>query len=638
MTVEMPLGDASGGPLAELSAEASDEGTAIPEVRQGRLPWKLITGVTVLLILATAAIYWQTHGFRYVTFDDGDYVYDNPHVNRGLSVSSIIWAFTALYINWHPLTWLSLMFDVELFGLNAGAQHLVNAAIHCATSVLLFVTFAKMTRRTMRSAFVAAIFAVHPLHVESVAWVSERKDVLCAFFEVMTILLYVRYTERQTWLRYAAVATAFACSLLSKPMAVTFPLILLLLDYWPLQRAGWPVSRQSVFPFLTEKAPLFVMSLMTCVLTVLAQKAAGAMIPLTRVPMSGRFANAIVAAAKYLGMTFWPSKLAVFYPIEQPNWTSVALSATVLLTITGLAFGMLRNRRYLIWGWLWYLIMLVPVIGIVQVGMQSMADRYMYLPMVGISVAVVWVIGDFAAFRLIAQALTALIGTVLVVTLVIFAHKQVSWWFDSETLYNHALAVTRNNYLAENNLGTLYVREGRHEEAMTHYRNAISMTPWSEYARANLAAELMDHGRLDEAFVQLTESLRLNPDQPLAEANLGAIYKARGDLVRARKHLEHSIQRNPSFAFAHSDLCGVLVADHEIAQALAQCREAIRLNPRVTPAWYYSAQALKASGDKVGARDALSTLLRIDPNYPGAQEELRHLRREAEMNNPAPVQ
>ncbi len=341
--------------------------------------------ITVCLLLtgAVVAIYGQTLGHGYVAYDDDQYVYENQWVKSGLTFSNAVWAFTTFfYANWHPLTWISYMLDSSWFGSNAGAPHLENAAIHLASGLLLFLALSRATRQFWRSAVVAAIFLIHPLHVESVAWISERKDVLSTVFEMLTVLLYFRYTTKPNPGRYLAVVAAFACSLLSKPMAVTLPFVLLLLDYWPLGRLNWPPAPSIAGRLLLEKAPLLAMTAVAAILTTVAQSSYGAVMSVKSFPIPDRFANAVIAYVLYMGKFFWPAGLAVLYPARPPNSTDALLCLLLLAAITAAAWFWRKRKPYLAVGWLWYLGMLVPVIGLVQVGVQTMADRYTYVPSV----------------------------------------------------------------------------------------------------------------------------------------------------------------------------------------------------------------------------------------------------------------
>ena len=430
----------------------------------------LTATVCIVLSLATLAVYSRTFHYPFVNFDDALYVYLNPVVRAGLTLSGTAWAFTSLYMNWHPLTWLSHMLDVQLFGLNAGPEHEMNVALHIASVVLLFLALSRLTAKPFRSAIVAGIFALHPLHVESVAWISERKDVLSTFFEMLTLLLYVRYAEKPTAARYIPVTLAFACSVMAKPMAVTFPFVLLLLDYWPLQRTA------RIKALLWEKAPLLAMSAAASALTIVAQSSTGEVISLSEWPFPARLANAVFVCIKYIEKAIWPSDLAVLYPLEKPSPASVALALFAMTVITLVAIPWRGKRPYFLVGWLWYLGMLVPVVGLIQVGQQAMADRYTYLPLVGLSIALVWTIADLVASRFPLQIAAGASAIVALAFLAVAAARQTDYWQSNETLYEHTLAITHNNFVIENNLGTALGNEGRTFEAVTRSKTPSPST------------------------------------------------------------------------------------------------------------------------------------------------------------------
>jgi tetratricopeptide (TPR) repeat protein len=590
-----------------------------PFADRRRLTIVFLASVSLLLGFATLAIYFQTYRHDFVSYDDGDYVYGNVWVSRGLRLRGVIWAITALYINWHPLTWLSHMLDVELFGLTPGPEHLVNVAFHMASTILLLVALSRMTGKPGRSALVSAVFAVHPLHVESVAWIAERKDVLSTFFEVLTLLFYAGYARNRTMARYVAVVVAFACALMSKPMAVTFPFVLLLLDYWPL-------GRTKVWPVIREKIPLFAMSFAAGVLTMIAQRRSGAVISLGRVPFGGRLANAAIASVWYARKAIWPAKLACFYPLQPARLRDVVLSLMALAIITSAARRWQTRRPYFLVGWLWYLGMLVPVIGIVQVGLQSVADRYSYMPLTGLSIAFIWLIADALSGRFVLQGLGVFLATVGLAVLAVAAWRQTSWWKDGETLYRHATAVTQKNYLMESNLGAVLSIEGRHAEAIEQYRRAIADRPDFEPPYANLGGELLDAGRVDEASVALKEALRINPEMELAQSNLGSVYKRRGDYAKARELLVKALGHKPDDAFAQSDLCFVMAKTESDDEAIAHCREAIRLRPRLGEAYVNLARILADQGNKAAAAGEYERLLAVLPSYPGARAALDDLK------------
>ena len=427
--------------------------------------------IVIVLVAMTAAVYWQTGDHPFFLVDDGEYVQENPVVLEGLTLRGVDWAFTSFHAaNWHPLAWISHMADVEVFGPDPGRHHLVNVLIHGLNALLLFLVLHGMTGAPWRSALVAALFAVHPLHVESVAWVAERKDLLCAFFGFLTIGAYTRYVRKPAVGRYAALLLSYVLCLLSKPMLVTLPVLLLLLDYWPLGRlfptdcprtaraSGW------LLPRVVEKIPLFLLSAASCILTLVAQGSAGAVTSLTRFPLGLRVGNAVVSYAGYLLGAVWPSPLAVYYPFPAggiPAW-KVAGACALLAVATLMVFLRGRNRPWLVTGWLWYLGALVPVIGLVQVGEQAMVDRYTYLPLIGLFLVIAWEGGEvLPGWRFRRQALGIAAAAILAV-LSAAAWVQVGYWTNSTTLIRHTLSVTRDNWMAWNVLGIFHGREGRH--------------------------------------------------------------------------------------------------------------------------------------------------------------------------------
>ncbi|MGD0481537.1 MAG: tetratricopeptide repeat protein [Terracidiphilus sp.] len=548
-----------------------------------------------MLTLATLAIYAQTATHGYVAYDDDQYVYQNHWVKAGLTAANVAWAFTTFfYANWHPLTWISYMLDFSLFGENPGAQHLVNVALHLASALLLFLALARMTRQPWRCALVAAIFAVHPLHVESVAWISERKDVLSTFFEMLALLLYVRYTAKPGVRSYLPVAVAFALSLLAKPMAVTFPFVLLLLDYWPLRRIDWPLKVVPIRRLFMEKTPLLAMAAAASVLTFMAQRGFGAMVSLIRDPLPERIANAAIAYVGYMGKTFWPVDLAVLYPARPPAPVAVATATLILVVITVAAWRWAKQRPYFAVGWLWYLGMLLPVIGLVQVGVQAMADRYTYVPMVGLSIALIWTVADFVENRAAPRTAAAAVAVLALAALTGAAYRQAAYWKNSRTLFEHTLAVTRDNYIIQNNLGVVLANEGNSTEAVALYRAALVTAPDYAAALANLGHEQLKSGQLAEAYANITKALDLSPDLASAQADLGLLLAARGDFEEARRHIEHSLILAPGDADNESNLCFVLTHLGRPDEAIAHCNAALRINPGMSNAQFNLNNALAA--------------------------------------------
>jgi Tfp pilus assembly protein PilF len=555
------------------------EGTLRRKLEAGESSRTLSTLICLLLALATLAIYAQTAHHGYLAYDDDQYVYENPRVMAGLTASNVAWAFTTFfYSNWHPLTWISYMLDFTLFGLNPGAQHLVNVALHFASALLLFLALARMTRQPWRCAVVAALFAVHPLHVESVAWISERKDVLSTFFEMLTLLLYARYTAKPGRSNYLAVAAALGLSLLAKPMAVTFPFVLLLLDFWPLQRLDWPLKAAAIRRLFMEKIPLLAMAAAASVLTFLAQSGAS-VVSLTSFPLAARAANAAIAYVSYIGKTFWPSGLAVLYPIRVPELGAAVTAVLILAAVTLAAWRWVKERPYLAVGWLWYLGMLVPVIGLVQVGVQAMADRYTYVPMVGLSIALVWTVADLVENRRTLRIAVTTATIVALAALAGVAHRQTAYWGTSRALFEHTLAVTKDNYIIENNLGGVVAREGNFAEAAALWRAALATDANYPEALANLGHELLSTGQLDEARSNLTRALALNPNLANAQGDLGTLLAERGEFEEARRLLDSSLALAPGNSQNENNLCFVLRRLGRPDEADAHCKEAMRLGP-----------------------------------------------------------
>ena len=453
-------------------------------------------------------------GFEFLNYDDPLYVTANPHVQHGLSVEGVRWAFTTFTAaNWHPLTWISLMLDASIGGPGPRVFHLTNLILHLANVLLLFFLLDRMTGRPRASAVTAALFAIHPLHVESVAWIAERKDVLSTLFLLLTLLAYAGYVERPGLQRRLAVVLLFALGLLAKPMLVTLPVLLLLLDAWPLRRRG-PWSH-----LVIEKAPLLAMSIATGVMTIVAQQQAETVGTLAGYPLGVRVANAIVATATYLWKAVWPTGLAVFYPhpgAALAAWT-VAASALVLAALTSWTICVRRSRPYLLFGWAWYLVTLAPVVGIVQVGWQARADRYTYIPLIGVFLGVVWAISEGFADR---PALLSSMATAVLVALGIGAFVQAGYWRDSETLFRRALAVTDDNAVAHSNLGTALLRRNLLNEAQEHFAEAVRINPHFAEAHSNLGVTLGRQGRIDEAILEFRRALELQPDYPDARRNL----------------------------------------------------------------------------------------------------------------------
>jgi tetratricopeptide (TPR) repeat protein len=567
--------------------------------------WRtIIVGIYLVLGGLSLAVFGQTMRYDFVNFDDDLYVYNTPAIRAGLTIDGMASAFTNPHArNWHPLTTISHMFDCQLYGLNAGGHHATNIVLHTIAVLLLFAVLRQMTGTVWRSAIVAALFAVHPLHVESVAWVSERKDILSAVFFLLMLTAYVRYARAPSVTRYLVVAVLFAAGLMSKPMLVTAPLVLLFLDYWPLRRFEQPSSTPRKTKILKtgthgriirglflEKIPLLVLSAGSGIITFILQKRAiGAIPPL---PFLWRAQNAVMSYVIYAWKTLWPMRLAVFYPYPSDTWATwqIVLAIAFLLAVTCAAIGWRDNRPYLFTGWFWYLVMLVPVIGLVQVGEQGHADRYTYLPSIGLFLIAVWAVSDLAAvgegriWRGVAAAGTA----VVVVALACAAFTQTSYWRNSETLWTHTLAVTTDNDVAHNNLGYLCVDRGDLDKAMSHFEAASKIRSGkldphynlgTAFVEMNLGDALARKGQSDEAMVHFEQAIKLQPDYAEAYYNRGNVLFAKDRIDEAIADFEKTLQIQPNDADAHTGLGNALLRKGALKEAIAHYNEAMALAP-----------------------------------------------------------
>jgi tetratricopeptide (TPR) repeat protein len=547
------------------------------------------------LSLLVLAVFRQVGGHSFVNYDDEKYIYGNPHVSRGLTLEGLSWAFTSdMDAGWIPLTWLSRMADVSLFGMDAGRHHLVNVLFHLLNTFLLFVVMRKMTGKLWESGLVAALFAVHPLHVESVAWAVERKDVLAGFFWMLSMGAYVRYAVRPGAVRYGLVTLFFVLGLLSKPIVVTLPFVLLLLDFWPLGRlwpSGEPQGDGGVSPpfrpaspgrLVMEKFPLIVLSAAISAVTILAHRNISAVTPLKAIPLWARLGNALQAYAAYIRKAVWPSDLAVFYPHPGTNlvlWkTSVA--GLFLCVATVLVLRWARQRRWLATGWFWYLGTLVPVIGLVQAGGQAMADRYTYIPLTGLFLVAVWGSRDFVSGIGRTRAAYAAAWGAIVLCLTAASYVQTGYWWDSMTLFTRTLKVTEDNWLAHNNMGDLLLERGKAPEAIPHLLSSLRIYPGYAKARSNLGRAYWSVGRKAEGEAQCREVLRLYPGNVPARINLAVILADGGRNDEAILHLREVIRNAPDHWAAYYNLGILLRARDGGAEALAMFREASRLNPR----------------------------------------------------------
>lgn len=514
--------------------------------------------VCLALFVVTLVAFWGVTSNEFISFDDDEYITANPHVQAGLTGESVAWAFGNYHSNnWHPLTWLVHMTDQELFGEDAGGHHLTSLLFHALNALLLFLGLYRLTGSLGSSALVAALFALHPAHVESVAWASEKKDVISTLFAILTIGAYARYARSASAGRYALALGLFALGLLAKPMLVTLPFVLLLLDYWPLGRCcGEPPANRPWSTLLLEKVPFLVLAAASSWVTLLAQQSGGVLKTLESFPLGTRLANAIVAYAAYLGKLVWPSKLAILYPHphEFPFW-QVGGAALLLVVITAAVFVMRRRQPALIVGWLWFLGTLVPVIGLVQVGNQAFADRYTYLPYIGLFVAIVWSVRSLLDRKVVVVAVIVVLSTLGVRT-----WYQTRHWKDTITLFRHTVTVTENNYLIHDNLGKLLAGEGRLDEALEQYREAVRIRPAFTQGHYNAGVALSKAARYDEAVPYFDEAIRQQPDFVKAHFNLAVCHAHLNQAEPAIRHFEEVLRINPDNAQAHRNLGGILRA------------------------------------------------------------------------------
>ena len=589
-----------------------------------------VAALCAALVVLTIAAFTGVLSNGFVQYDDGPYVMENEHVRSGLNAESIEWAFTSAYsANWHPVTWLSHMLDVQLYGLDAGRHHRTSLILHVLNVMLLFLLLVRMTKALWPSALAAALFAIHPLHVESVAWVAERKDVLSTLFWLLTFFAWVKFVRGRKRRWYALSLASFSLGLMTKPMLVTLPFTLLLLDFWPLRRITLPLEKASgaIKNVLLEKAPFFALSAVSCVITFVIQRGAGAVQDVENFPLSGRIANATVAYATYLGKVFWPSRLAVFYPhhhIGLLSWP-MAGAALLLAAVTAGVIRLFKRAPYLAFGWFWYLGTLVPVIGFVQVGVQERADRYTYVPLVGIFIAIAWALAAWEAKSRPIRLGGICVSALALASLFPVTRLQVGYWADSASLFGRALAVTKDNYLAHYNVGLLLYNQGNKEEALAHYQEAARIKPDYFHALDNLGNVYADLGRNEEAIAQYTEALRYRPDNAKALSNLGAILLRVNRVPEAIERLQQAVIADPKQAEAENNLGAALKRADRLPEAAQHFQRAVEINPNFAVAHNNLGMTLARQGRYAEARDHFQEALRINPAYEQVRANLDRL-------------
>jgi protein O-mannosyl-transferase len=622
------------------------------------------TIVVVALAVLVVAVYWQAVGFEFINFDDNIYVYENPFVNGGLNKESIYWAFTQFHsANWHPLTWMSHQLDVTLFGLNAGSHHATNIIFHSINTVLAFAVFNKLTRSVWKSAVIAALFAIHPAHVESVAWVAERKDVLSTMFWLLTMLAYTAYARKQMSERssvafYVLTIVLFALGLMAKPMLVTLPFVLLLLDFWSLERIK---SLRDLQQMIVEKLPFFALGAASSYVTVLAQRSAGAVQTLEILPAGMRISNAIVAYAQYIIALVYPTNLSVWYPYNKSISTiQIIGAAALLIVISAICIWQIKDRKYLLFGWLWFLGTLVPVIGFVQVGVQSHADRYTYIPFFGLFVMIVWGVEDLLQRRnLILKA--AAVAVILLLSVICF--HQVSLWKNNETLYKHSISVTQGNYLllqnychtlilqnrideaevqcrdsisanpeyseSHNSLGIIQIKRQQFADASESFRNAIKYDPGFAMYKVNLAVALASLGNVSEA----EDNLRVAADSisykvhteiwVQAIAGLAKAYAAKGNLEKASENFVRVLSIAPERSDIRTNFAATLYTMGKFDDAQQQIESSINQNSNLPESRNIYGLILLKQGKRDQAINEFKKALQLKQDFSEADNNLK---------------
>jgi tetratricopeptide (TPR) repeat protein len=639
--------------------------------------WKHSLWICLFLALSTLVVYWPVTGHQFVNYDDTDYVTENSYVQAGLSAKGLAWVWHSdVARNWHPVTMLSHMLDCQVYGMRPGGHHLTSLLFHIANALLLFLLLRNMTGALWRSGAVAALFALHPLHVESVAWVAERKDVLSTFFFLLTLSAYVAYVNRSRvqspkskvqgpkpkaqgsadtqhatrnmphaqrstlhafrspspTLLYALSLLLFALGLMSKPMLVTVPFVLLLLDFWPLGRimkyegrmmkhGGQNPRPRSYFILhpssfiLLEKVPFLLLSAASCVVTFQVQQRGGSVLDVNNLPVAARVANALMSYVRYLGKMLWPEHLAALYlrKVPWPVW-QVGLAAAALLAVSVAVIRLARRRPYLAVGWFWYVGTLVPVIGLVQVGMQTMADRYTYIPLIGIFIAIAWGAWELASGWRVARVGLGIATAVVLAACLMATRNQLAWWKDSETLFQRMITAVEGNYLAHYNMGNLFSRQNKLPEAVQHYEAALKAEPNYAEAHNNLGGVLLRQGRFEEALAHYAAAVRLKPEY-LYYFNLANAQVDAGKAAEAVPSYQQALRLNPNSSQAHHNLGMALQAQGKADAAMAELRAALQLQPDYESAEHNLANRLADAGRVEEAMTHYLAALRLDPNH-----------------------
>ena len=596
--------------------------------------------VSLFLILAIVMVYGQVGSFDFVDFDDGLYVTKNVYVQKGLSVEGFVWAFTTSHAgSWYPTTWLSHMLDFELYGLNPTGHHYTNIAFHIANTLLLFFILFRMTGALWKSAFVAALFAVHPLHVESVAWVSERKDVLSTFFGLLTIGAYYRYIKASELKNYLLVIIFLCLGLMSKPMLVSFPFVLLLLDFWPLKRIRFKnkydlqhegstdYGSKGIFQLIVEKIPLFILAAIQCILTFFIQRSGGVMVSFEALPLKTRIANALISYVSYFFKTIWPHNLAYYYPYSIGSFSiwQICGAALLITSVIFVAIYLSRQYPYVPVGLLWYFGTLVPVIGLVQVSDQAMADRYTYIPLIGLFIVVVWGVPDILKKWPYRKIFLCVSAVIILSALTIRAFFQTSHWKNSIALFENAVKINENNQHALNNLVTALIDKGHYDEAFLHLNRALKMDPQKAYLRMNLANVLFLKSKPDEAISIYREILQTDTKNADVNYNLAYVMSTQGRLDKAVLLYKETLKIDPEYAKAHYNLGDIYLDQGKITEAFMHYAETIKIKPDYVQAYNKIGLIMFKQGKFNKAKVFFSKAIQIDPNYSEARKHLETL-------------
>lgn len=592
------------------------------EIQRTNTKYFVALWIPLALIAISLFVYYQVREFEFIQWDDLQYVSENPVVLKGLTWHGIFWAFsTGHAANWHPVTWISHMIDVQLFGVDAGMHHFINVLIHIVNSLLLFWALYRMTAACAQSSFVAGLFAIHPLHVESVAWISERKDVLSALFFLLTILAYLAYLRRPALPRYLMLAGAFALALMAKPMAVSLPFVLLLLDIWPLCRIKLGAGHQwEWFRLIREKMPLIVMTIASSVVTIVVQSRSGAVQEINLYPLSARFANALISYIAYIGDMLWPKNLCLFYPLPDHSLPAVWVAGSILLLIgiTIAAIWTARQYHYFLVGWLWYLGTLIPVIGLIQVGNQARADRYTYIPLIGLFIVVAWGLPCLLRRWPYRKILLTAGGGIAICLSAMAAQSQTGSWSNAVTPWEHALESTGRNYYALVHAALALDSRGAVAQAADYYREALRLNPNYAFAHNALGAVLFKQRQIDQAIEAYQNALRLQPNYVRAHSNLGAALMIKGDVEGGISHFEAAVRIDPSFAQGYYNLGLALANTGRIDDAFVRFTEAVKLAPDYVDAYVERGNIFSLRGKPAEAIAEYRKALRLNPHSAGA--------------------